>query len=340
MRLLLSLVKRFSAATLYWTGVLPLLWRMRFRKRALVLMYHRVLDDVQESQTFSHPGTIVKTSTFRRHISFLSRCGKILTLDEFLERLGGDEGFCAGESLVTFDDGWIDNYSKALPVMKEFQAPAVVFLATGLVGSSRLPWRERLGRVLYETHRLRQRPQQPMASALLADLEGLSDNSAQVEIRNRVSRLGAAEASSWEALVDALEEKLPPKDRWDPSADAFVSWEQVVEMQCSGFALGSHGVTHRVLTRIAEDDLAEELSESLSDIRKRTGYTSQAFSYPNGDFDQSVRGAVAKTYAAAFSTKPGSVGQGTDTHAITRVNVHEGACKSLPMFMAHTLGIW
>lgn len=45
-------------------------------------------------------------------------------------------------AVITFDDGYADNYSAALPVLQKFNAPATVFVITGDVGGKDVVWKE------------------------------------------------------------------------------------------------------------------------------------------------------------------------------------------------------
>jgi hypothetical protein len=64
---------------LYYSGVLHLVRRFRLRRKAVVLMYHRVLNTEQQARTASHPGLVVGDETFARHVAVLKRFFAVLT---------------------------------------------------------------------------------------------------------------------------------------------------------------------------------------------------------------------------------------------------------------------
>ncbi len=92
-----------------------------------VLMYHHVS---------SHKGALVTISpeNFESHISYLAKNGyKTLTLDEFLAFKKGEFSLPKKSVLLTFDDGWIDNYLVAFPIIKKYGVKAAIFAVTDWV---------------------------------------------------------------------------------------------------------------------------------------------------------------------------------------------------------------
>jgi peptidoglycan/xylan/chitin deacetylase (PgdA/CDA1 family) len=110
------------------------------RQRALVLMYHRVLNDAAVPDDID-PGMYVTHSTFERHLEHLSANHDVVGFDAFRRWLLGETTFPRIPCVITFDDGWADNYTEAFPLLRRYGLPATIFLATGLVGTtSMLTW--------------------------------------------------------------------------------------------------------------------------------------------------------------------------------------------------------
>src|SRR5678815_2479715 len=129
-----------------------------------------------------------------------------------------------------------------------------------------------------------------------------------------------------------LELQLPqdPPDEFAP-----LNWNQVREMNDNRIEIGSHTVTHPILTNITDERLEAELCESKSrietEVRKETG----SFCYPNGDFDDRVRRATQRAgYEYAVTT----------CHALNDRHVHGlalrriDADRDLPHFVQSTSG--
>jgi glycosyltransferase involved in cell wall biosynthesis/peptidoglycan/xylan/chitin deacetylase (PgdA/CDA1 family) len=83
----------------------------------------------------------------------------------------------------------------------------------------------------------------------------------------------------------------------------FLNWEQLADMAQRGHVIGSHGMTHRELTSLDDDELAEELQRSRAMLEERLGQSVVDFCYPRGKYDDRVLAAVAKAgYARAVVT--------------------------------------
>ena len=101
------------------------------------------------------------------------------------------------------------------------------------------------------------------------------------------------------------------------------SWEQVSGLAGAGVRIGSHTRHHRRLTTLGEEERAEELGGSLTELRNRIPAAIEIVAYPNGDHDDAVCAATREAgYAAAFTTEKGRNDGGTDRFRLKRVSVH------------------
>ena len=121
---------------------------VKLRRKAVVLAYHRVLTPEQRDRTASQQGLVVEDGTFARQVALLTRLFTVLTLDEFADHLARRLPFRGPCCLITFDDGWIDNFENALPVLRAHKLPAVMFLPVNFIGRRRLFTREALTHLL------------------------------------------------------------------------------------------------------------------------------------------------------------------------------------------------
>jgi peptidoglycan/xylan/chitin deacetylase (PgdA/CDA1 family) len=123
--------------------------------------------------------------------------------------------------------------------------------------------------------------------------------------------------------------------------DDFMDWDQVRRMSEQGIAFGGHGADHRILSHVSGDVVTSEIETSKRVIEQRLGAVPAAFSYPNGNWKLDVAQQVrAAGYRLAFTTEPGRVACGDEPFTIRRVNVHEHTTDTVPMFLAHVLGLF
>ena len=110
--------------------------RRALNGKALVLMYHRVLNDAEVPAGID-PGMYVSRSAFERHLEYLSEHHDVIGLDELLEWMAGRREFSKPPCAITFDDGWADNYAVAFPLLRHYRLPATIFLITDRIGTAR-----------------------------------------------------------------------------------------------------------------------------------------------------------------------------------------------------------
>jgi peptidoglycan/xylan/chitin deacetylase (PgdA/CDA1 family) len=336
-----SWIKSAVANVLYWTGLLSMMASRRLKGRAVVLMYHRVLPAELASRSFSHPGIIVTPESFSRHMDFLKRKFSPLSLAEFHQHMESGTPFPDGACLVTFDDGWVDNYDYALPILRERGIPAVVFVATDYIGSNRPFWQERLGHLLYQaSHR---GLCQPVLHAHDILLPSPSDDAAlRRAIADTVDRFRSEPYEKIDGLLKRMENALALAglDQRSSPSDRFMTWPQVRAMSEHGITVASHCSSHRLLTRLDEVSVTAEFKRSGRQIETTLGSGTCALAYPGGSHDENVRqSAIQSGYRLGFTTNSGTADAQKDPLSIPRINVHESSASTIPLFLSRVLGI-
>ena len=188
---------------------------------------------------------------------------------------------------ITFDDGFEDNASVAAPLLSRLGLPAAFFLSTSCIETGAAPWPERAYDGVLQLDPAR-------AIRLAARLApGRSCATALDAAHAVVHGLKLVEPSRRLRLLAALPE--------GGSAGRPMSWEQARGLLAAGFAVGSHGHSHSVLTTLGDAELAFELAESKRLVELRLGAACDLLAYPDNRSDLRVREAVAAAgYRLAF----------------------------------------
>lgn len=334
-------IKLLLAASLFYSGALFLIFRWRFRRHGVVLLYHRVLPEAECAQSFSSKAIIVSPATFERHLRFLQRHFSVLGPEEFSAWLLNGQEYPKPPCLITFDDGWKDNLTHAHPLLKAQNLPAVIFLPTGYIGTGKAFWQERLSRLLF---RLGQQPalrQHPLVAR--HGLSGLF-TAQRHELADRAGALARTlkdhKSEAAEGLIAEVSAALAGNDD-ATDIDTYLSWEDVQAMRPDGIAFGSHTVTHRILTQLEPAAVAEEITQSKRVLEQQLGTPVHLFAYPNGNHAADTCQHVKQAgYKLAFTTIPGRVARGDDPMTLRRINIHDGAHRHLPLFCASILGVF
>lgn len=184
----------------------------------------------------------------------------------------------ANSVAVTFDDGFADTYRYAFPVLKRYQIPATIFVSTGYVDSGEPFWFELASYLVYrvpvqslEIQNALRLPTGDSWDARTASLRLLHSTLKDLPNTSRVSMLNSwAHRYASELKHGALEHSSP------------IAWPQIIEMAQSGIAFGSHTVSHPNLTRLNDEELDFELSESKRSLESRLQKTIDTIAYPIG----------------------------------------------------------
>jgi peptidoglycan/xylan/chitin deacetylase (PgdA/CDA1 family) len=228
----------------------------------------------------------------------------IVSMDELRERLV-QRNFARRFAAFTFDDGYRDNLEHALPVLREFQAPSTVYVASDFAaGTGRLWW------IALE--------------AVIAGAEQI-----EVQTADAVLRLDAATPATKQAAFDRLHDwlrALPGEHDLSREIEALCARYGVdMAALCRGLCLpwdelkvfaadpligiGAHSISHCNLARLNEATAAEEMAESRVRIERALGRPVLHFAYPYGDREAAGERefalAVAAGFKTAVTTRPG-----------------------------------
>ncbi len=281
-------------------------WSNRFRNR--ILMYHRF--DAASSAGFEF-----QCDHIRRHYN-------PVTLDQVAEMLRTGADLPPNSVAITVDDGYRDFYLHAYPALRRHGIPATVFLMTGFLDGSCLPWWDQLHYAFLNT---------PLDEIALC-IGGISETHS---LRSEDSRLAACD-STVEKLkrvrdnerldfMCRLQETFRVEIQRAPDTEA-MTWAEAREMQSHGISFGAHSVTHPILSALeTADQVREEIAGSRDRIAQELGQTPAHFCYPNGqseDIGDRVRKIVKESrFATAVTTERGMNASGTDPYMLKRISV-------------------
>jgi peptidoglycan/xylan/chitin deacetylase (PgdA/CDA1 family) len=292
----------------------------------VILAYHRVLSGEDLVRSFVPPGMYVRAEVFEAQMRFVKEHFELLSLERLLEHwtdgsLDEAKRYC----VVTFDDGWRDNYLHAYPVLRQMDIPATIFLATRFVGTDEWFWPERLAYILLN------RSGGPSP--------GDDDRKwSETEVETEIGRWKCMRRADIERSLDEL---IRERGASLPRERAVMSWDEAAEMSRHGISFGSHSVTHAVLTREGAEDVDRELRGSLRELRERQVNYLPVFCYPNGDYSRGIIDQVrAAGYMAAVCSESGVEARAPgNLFALRRVGIHNDVAETMPLFAFRLAGL-
>lgn len=232
---------------------------------------------------------------------------------------------------LTFDDGYADNVTLALPLLAACGGRATFYLAAGLIETRTAPWWDRLAWMLEHTR----------AVALEVEWEGFA-------WRGPVAGRSAQEAAL-PALLRAM--RCPPEVRearlaqlarrlgvMDEPPCALGTWTECRALREAGMEIGAHTLTHPFLTTLPREGQREEIEGSVDLIERALGVRPAGLAYPAGDHDDTTVDVVrACGLAHAVTTRRGANGRDADPLRLCRRALPEAACLAPGDRFSHRL---
>ena len=144
--------REFLARAFGRLGLLGLLEQTIARRRPglVVLTYHRIAEP--GINLFYDPVISATPESFRAQVEWLHNRVRLITLDELIDQVESGSPWGEPVMLLTFDDGYRDNFDLAVPILRERQVPATFFIPSAFLESPRLPWWDHVAYVIKQTH--------------------------------------------------------------------------------------------------------------------------------------------------------------------------------------------
>jgi peptidoglycan/xylan/chitin deacetylase (PgdA/CDA1 family) len=283
-------------------GVPRLLDSFWGKRRLTVLAYHRITDATAPDFPHYRPNVSATPEMFARQMAWVAKRFNVISLSVLHAYLTKGRPLPPRPMLITFDDGYLDNYENAFPILKQLHLPAVIFLMTSRMSYPAPPWWDECAFYLNQTA-------YTQAELPLIGVQDLSTPEARRATTDHLLRAlkTIPEAEKLEAVsrVGELLEVPAPSD----TPPLFVNWDQVREMVANEVACMPHTVNHPILTRVSAEEAYRELAESKAHIEAQTDQQANAFAYPNGtraDYNTATFRALRDLgYLSAYTLTPG-----------------------------------
>ncbi|TAK07555.1 MAG: hypothetical protein EPO39_06345 [Candidatus Manganitrophaceae bacterium] len=324
------LLKSALAGGAYYSGLLDLYIQFRDRcpaqNRLFMVGYHAVVEESgREIEAGMMPQQLISRSLFERELDQIGAQFDFLSIDQAVDFLEGKIHLKRDSIVLTFDDGYRSIYDHAYPILKRKGVPAVFYLCTDYVGTSRLFDHDRLFYLI----RKAVQGSLPIETLLLQrgipiDPNGLIASGSPLEITRRL--LEICSKTELEAFMRLLQEKLDVQETDFPSEAAMVGWEAVETMAREGMTFGSHTASHCLLTQVDPKAVLEELRLSKAALEARLQRKIDHLAYPDGRTSPYViEAARACGYRSACTTSHAVNKVGGDRYLLGREQFWENS---------------
>jgi peptidoglycan/xylan/chitin deacetylase (PgdA/CDA1 family) len=298
--------------------------------RLLVLCYHNV------DPTWCFPASAgAGRKGLESQLRMLRRLTHVLPLDEAVARLAEGRPLPARAAAITFDDGYRDNLTLAVPMLERLGLPATFFLVPGLLSNDSIPWWE----VISWAVRSATAPVLQWDETTWPVRTDADRTRAVNEVQRRLKRLNAAER---DATVARLAAQLDPGGAAPSAQDMFLDWDESTDLLRRGFSIGSHTCGHAILSGETPAAQHRDLVDSRRLLAERFEVGVDLLAYPNGtaaDYDEhTLDAARGAGYRAALTTREGFNRRSTPTLELKRIVMYpERGLAELAMNLRYAL---
>ena len=277
-----------AARAIERSGLGRLLRQTKTWRGLLVLNYHRL---ARQAADVLDQGVWSSTpEQFDEQVAFLEQQGDLIDPADLTADLVSPAAR-SRNIMLTFDDGYRDNYTLALPVLEAHGARAVFFVVTGVLDSPRLLWWDEVAWMVRGC-----RTDSLSFQQHTWPVGGPERRERTIErLLRRYKKLPTAET---EAFLDTLGEATgtgrPPDEL---GRDLWLTWDLVRELRDAGMTIGGHTVSHPLLARCSAERQAEELAGCAARLQQELGAAMEWFSYPVGGQSAFSQGVVSQVEA-------------------------------------------
>jgi len=266
-----ELIRSLAYRSAVYGGLTRIGRRLGDRSGAFILYGHRVSDDDEGFMQGLAPAWL------DQQLAYLTSHYEVISLRNLVDCLSRKSPVPERSVVLTFDDGFRDNYTNAFPLLQKYRVPATIFAVTGAVSDGDLPWSQRLGYLFQNTsagtfcHALTEGKELSLDTTIDRKL-------AYQRVKPAISVMPRLER---EAVIAEIGRKLDvcaPKDR-------IMTWEQAREMHASGVEIGAHTVSHPLLAELPLAEAIREIKTSREDLERELGIEEPSFCFPAGSMN-------------------------------------------------------
>ncbi|MEO0575368.1 MAG: polysaccharide deacetylase family protein [Pseudomonadota bacterium] len=319
------LLRNTFYGVLHYSGI-NAWWRARHKDHLTVLFAHGIC---ASGGTDGMPPSRWQLSDaqLEQQLAQLVGAYTFVSLDDAQRVIRGELVTPKPAALFTMDDAYTSAYRLAWPVLKRFDIPAVVFVATNQMRSEEPFWWDRLD---YAFLHMREPVDHVQLGPHRIDVKTGSRqeraNSARYVTRHS-RQLFDREPERFAALYALIAQyedasSLPALNAWTGVMGA----AEVVEADADGMTIGSHTVNHYRLAQLDGDALADEMTQSKSELETLLGKPCPSLCYPEGSVSAtSAKAAAQAGYEVAFVSDRGLNPVGADPMTLKRIHLPERA---------------
>lgn len=262
-----------------------------------IFSYHRVRPPLVKHGQFHDGVAGIGAEEFSLQMAWLRQNFDVLSESQFLEQSKETSKITRARpaAMITFDDGYIDNFQVAMPILKGLGMPALFFIPTKIIEERTLGWWDIIAYILKKSAK---------RTFVFRGGEYTAGPNSQASIE-RLNSIYKRSGNDPIFFADLSRELGVPLPSQEMQSQELMTWQQIREARASGFAIGSHAHSHRSFRSLSIEEQRAELTTSRRILEEKLQHPIRTFAFPLGSYDEftleSKRLVRECGYEAAFS---------------------------------------
>lgn len=321
------------------SGLLKLMEQMKRPPVVYTVNYHRIGN--RTVSAFDKGVYSASQQAFAEQIKHFAQYFRVLSCDEILNLPRTLETLDRDAVIVTFDDGYRDNYELAFPILKQYGVPGVFFIPTNILENPKLPWWDAVSYLVETTTK-------PQITIEFEGTHTFDLASSREQASRKILRLiKNATNLDYELFIQKLAQScgISWEHTEELAGNLFLTPEMIRDMASSNMLFGTQTHSHFILSQLPEAQQAEELQLSRRKLEQVLGQKVELMSYPVGGLTAftaaTKRLAREAGYTAAYSFYGGLLHQGhTDWYDVPRESIEHGDDLAIVRARIQMLRLW
>lgn len=298
------------------------------KARLSILIYHRVLPETDS--IFPNESTV---TSFDQDMATLKSVFNVLPLPEAVARLKAGT-LPARAACITFDDGYADNFTNALPILQKHSLTATFFIATAYLNGGRM-----FNDTIIEAIRRCDTGEIDLTSLGLDKYDVSTPQAKRLAIGAILPQVKYLPPAQREETVAELARRATDVALPD---DLMMTTKQLKALHAAGMEIGGHTDHHPILARLNDTEAKAEIAIGKTRLEAILGFPVRLFAYPNGKPGTDYRPEQATIvrelgFEAAVSTQHGTSSQATDPYQLARFTPWDTKSSAFAMRLLRNL---
>jgi len=296
--------RKILSKSIFYSGIYVIIKRIYYNK-FLVLTFHRILSDLSMNSNANIP-MITSKINFELMLDILSSKTNILSIDDILTYKVSGAKLPENTICITFDDGYLDNFENALPLLKKYEIPATFFVTTQNIDTGKYFWWDEVD-FFFKNH---------------PDIDVFKDKKINISIlqylKNIINSKGDNRINYLNYFVRLLN-ILPHEDKksfldvvflknkeFGNKPPLIMNWNQLKYISANPlFNIGSHTDSHLDMYKSTPSSIFEDINRSIYKLEKILGTKCEYIAYPNGSTPKNTVELFRQfKFKAGFTTVP------------------------------------